>query len=299
MSFIRHMSVFAVVGALGASGVLAACGTTSVNKSGGPAVSAAAVSSAPGSPDVLQVATSPGTAPASSAVGPAACNEAGASLTGISVGRHSGYDRVVFRFAGRLPGHEVSVVRSVFADPKGYEVPLAGQTYLRVVFPGATAVCGQPAHPTYAGPSVLTPFYPELLVVSQAGDFERVLSFGIGLAARGGYHVFTLTSPYRVVLDVNHVQLGRFPGIWDMTSWQQYWDRQYSVNNGHQPWLLSPAMVAEAWARNNWNTTPVIRQLGPNTFRVTEPGGRTDTVTGVRPVSVPGPWVITRIVYGR
>ena len=240
-----------------------------------------------------------GPAAASPAVGSAACNEAGAYLTAISVGRHSGYDRVVFQFAGRLPGREVSVVRSVLSDPKGDEVPLAGQAYLRVVFHGATAFCPQPAHPTYTGPSVLTPFYPELLVVSKAGDFERVLSFGIGLAARGGYHVFTLTRPYRVVIDVNHVQLGRFPGIWDMTSWQQYWDGQYSVNNGHQPWLLNPAMVVEAWARSNWNTTPVIHQVGPDTFRVTEPSGRIDTVTGVRPVSVPGPWVITRIVYVR
>jgi hypothetical protein len=299
MSFIRFMPVFGIAGALGASGVLAACATTSVSERGGVARSPAALSSPAPSPDAFVVTASPGPAPLFRGAGSAACDEAGAYLTAISVGRHSGYDRVVFQFAGRLPGHEVSSVRSVLSDPKGDEVPLAGQAYLQVVFRGASAVCEQPARPTYAGPSVLTPFYPELLVVSKAGDFERVLSFGIGLAARGGYRVSTLTRPYRVVIDIDHVQLGRFPGIWDMTSWQQYWDRQYSVNNGHQPWLLSPAMVVEAWARNNWNTAPVIHQVGPNTFRVTEPSGRIDTVTGARPVSVTGPWVITRIVYGR
>lgn len=57
-------------------------------------------------------------------------------------------------------------------------------------------------------------------------------------------------------------------------------------------------MVVEAWARGTWHVAPVIRQVSANTFQVIEPGGRTDTVMGTRPVSVPGPWVITRIVYG-
>ena len=39
----------------------------------------------------------------------------------------------------------------------------------------------------------------------------------------------------------------------------------------------------------------VVRQVSANTFTVTKPDGKTFTVTGVRPVSVPGPWVITKI----
>ena len=39
----------------------------------------------------------------------------------------------------------------------------------------------------------------------------------------------------------------------------------------------------------------VVRQVSANTFKVTKPDGKTFTVTGVRPVSVPGPWVITKI----
>lgn len=112
---------------------------------------------------------------------------------------------------------------------------MAGQTYLRVAFHGATAICDQPVKATCTGPPVLTPYYPELLVVAKAGDFERVLSFGIGLAGQGGYHAWSLSSPYRIVLDVDHVALGKFPGIWDITSWTRYWGRQYSVSNGHQP----------------------------------------------------------------
>jgi hypothetical protein len=74
-----------------------------------------------------------------------------------------------------------------------------------VVFRGASGNCPQPAHRTWTGPSVLTPHYPQLLAVKAAGDFEGYLSFGLGLAAQGAYHVSTLTGPGRVVIDVSHV----------------------------------------------------------------------------------------------
>ena len=51
---------------------------------------------------------------------------------------------------------------------------------------------------------MLAPRYPQLLMVKEAGDFESYLSFGIGLAARGGYRVSSLTSPDRVVIDFSH-----------------------------------------------------------------------------------------------
>jgi len=222
----------------------------------------------------------------------------GSYLTAVRVGEHTGYDRVVFQFSGGLPAVTADRVAVVYTDPKGTPVALAGQSYLHVVFRGASAVCPQPMQRTWTGTSVLTPYYSQLLMVSAAGDFEGYLSFGIGLAAPGSYHIVTLTSPDRVVIDVSHVALGTFPGIWDITSWPQYWATQYSWLNGHQPWLASPLMVVQAWASGHWPTTPVIRQVNASTFTVTEPGGKVDTVTGTRPVSVPGPWVITKITYG-
>ena len=202
-------------------------------------------------------------------------------------------------FSGGLPAVAVGRVAAVHADAKGTPVALAGQSYLHVAFRGATVTCPQPSRLTYAGPSVLTPYFPQLLVVSAAGNFEGYLSFGIGLATRGSsYHLFTLTSPDRVVIDVSHVALGAFPGVWNITSWPQYWAAQYSWLNGHQPWLGRPFMVVQAWASSRWPATSVIRQVNASTFKVTEPGGKTDTVIGTRPVSVPGPWVITKITYG-
>ena len=92
--------------------------------------------------------------------------------------------------------------------------------------------------------------------------------------------------------------LGSFPGIWPVSGWPQYWKLQYSWNNGHQPWQADPAMVVQAWARSRWGGTPVVRKMGANTFKVTGPGGQVYIVAGARPVTVPGPWVITTVTTG-
>ena len=67
-----------------------------------------------------------------------------------------------------------------------------------------------------------------------------------------------------------------------------------SAFNGHQPWLSSPSAVVQVWA-GGYGSASVVRQVNANTFKVTKPDGKTFTVTGVRPVSVLGPWVITKI----
>ena len=291
-AFIRYARLAAMAGLIG----LAGCGSTSAGSPGGaqsPTPAATAPSAT--SPGPSTAAPEPTGAPSVQPSGPRrTCSQAGTYLTAVRTGEHSGYDRVVFQFSGTLPGYTAGRVPAVSSDPKGTPVPLAGQSYLRVVFLGTSAVCPTPLHRTYSGPAVLTPYYPELLTVSAAGDFEGVLSFGIGLAAQGGYHVITLTSPARLVIDVSHVALGKFPGIWDITSWPRYWATQYAWLNGHQPWLSSPSSVVQVWA-GGYDSASVVRQVSANTFKVTMPDGKTFTVTGVRPVSVPGPWVITSI----
>ena len=275
---------------------LAGCSTTVQPSS--QATPARSPTASSGSPPTAASTSPVGTSAPSPAptTAPSACQLPGAYLTAIRVGQGNGYDRVVFTFSGRLPVYTAGYVTTVLRDPQGTPVPLAGQAFLHVVFRGASSWCTQPPHRTYTGPAAITPFYPALLAVSAAGDYEGYLSFGVGLAGKAGYHAYALTHPARVVIDVSHVKLGKFPGIWDITSWPQYWAAQYAWDNGHQPWLSDPSMVVEAWARSRWNTTPVIQQVGPDTFKVTEPvSGTVDTVTGTRPVTVPGPWVITAI----
>ena len=97
-------------------------------------------------------------------------------LTAISVGEHSGYDRVVFTFSQGLPGYTVGYVNEVLSDPKGDAVALPGQAFLRVVFHPSSG------YQTYAGPGSITPVYPALLQVRAAGDFESYTLSGSGLA---------------------------------------------------------------------------------------------------------------------
>src|SRR5215831_13420930 len=127
------------------------------------------------------------------------------------------------------------------------------------------------------------------------------MRFGIGVGGRAGFRAFALTEPDRVVLDLRHVHLPRFPGIWDITSWHRYWAAQAAVEQGHQPWLLSPSSVVTAWAAG-WSGSAHVRQTGPGTFEVTRPGtSQAAIVTGTRPVRT-GPariWVITHVSYTR
>jgi hypothetical protein len=48
----------------------------------------------------------------------------------------------------------------------------------------------------------LTPGFPALRQVTGAGEFEGVLTYGIGQAHKAGFRVFTLTGPDRLVVDV-------------------------------------------------------------------------------------------------
>ncbi len=85
----------------------------------------------------------------------------------------------------------MAYVDEVRADPSDRLVPLAGHAFLRVVF--------DPAR--YAGRSRVTPNLPLLKEVAAAGQFEAVLSFGVGLDRVAATRVLTLTGPARLVID--------------------------------------------------------------------------------------------------
>jgi hypothetical protein len=161
---------------------------------------AAAGGAAAGTPGAASGGGGAAAAPAQAS----ACATPGSYLTGIRTGRQASADRVVFQFAGKLPSsYTVTRVTQVVGDASGKPVAIAGQSFLKVTFRGATAVCPATGHATYPGPSAATPGYAQLLGLAAAGDFEGYLTWGIGLAAKGGYHAYTLTAPYRVVIDIS------------------------------------------------------------------------------------------------
>ncbi|HEY1573126.1 MAG TPA: hypothetical protein VGG05_17420 [Pseudonocardiaceae bacterium] len=127
----------------------------------------------------------------------------GQGLTGIRVGRHATYDRIVLDFRGPTPSSwHTAWVRTLIADPSGKRVTLPGNAFLSVVArpASATDVNGRRTH---TGPTrILTPQLATVRAVAITGDFERVLSLGVGVRHRTWVHVFTLTAPNRLVVDV-------------------------------------------------------------------------------------------------
>ncbi len=111
-----------------------------------------------------------------------------------------GHDRVVFDFAGQAPEHwTIRYVRRVVADPRGTVVPIAGRAILAVVFRSAV---GHTETGRATAPGRLAFALPNVMTVIRTGDFEGVLSYGIGVAKRTKFRVFTLSRPNRVVIDV-------------------------------------------------------------------------------------------------
>ena len=123
------------------------------------------------------------------------------TLTQISAAHHPGFDQLVFQFSGPVPAqHSARYVSQVIADPSGLPVNVAGSATLLVRFSPATGHNAQ-GNVTY-GAAQRTYALPGLIQVVKAGDFESVLSFGVGVARAAPIHMFTLTKPSRVVIDV-------------------------------------------------------------------------------------------------
>lgn len=123
------------------------------------------------------------------------------TLIAIRAAHHPGYDRLVFEFRGRLPAERsVRYVSQVIADPSGKVVPLAGSAKLLVRFFAANGhtLSGQSSY----GPARRTYALPGIIQVANAGDFEAVLRFGVGVSRKEPVHAFALTNPSRYVIDI-------------------------------------------------------------------------------------------------
>jgi hypothetical protein len=120
-------------------------------------------------------------------------------LVSVRTARHDGYDRVLFTFEGSLPGYRVGYVPRA-TDQGGRRLALRGQAFMTVAFEPARA--RDPGGAPTFGTASLTPDYPSLRQVRFAGDFEGEVSFGLGMADRGGFRVSELRDPTRVAVDI-------------------------------------------------------------------------------------------------
>lgn len=156
---------------------------------------------------VAAVVMAVGTAPSASA-DTAACGTGEpfgrATLTDLRTGRHDGFDRIVLAFDGPAPICTARYVDQVFADGSGDPIALAGNAFLRVALQGASTY-DDDGHRGFTGVGDTdTAALSNVEDVAMAGDFEAVLSIGIGLARRTDFEVFSLSDPTRVVIDIAH-----------------------------------------------------------------------------------------------
>jgi len=127
-----------------------------------------------------------------------------AQITDVRVGTHDGYDRIVFEFASGLPQTVIKpVLAPLYADPSGLEVDVTGTAFLQVVMTGGTKVSPS-GGVTYAGPTNFEPDFDQLAQLIEAGDFEAVSTWYLGLKTGGCIRVLTLPDPSRLVIDIEH-----------------------------------------------------------------------------------------------
>jgi hypothetical protein len=138
----------------------------------------------------------------------------------VRVGRHDGYDRVVFDINGIVPGpgvagyHVSYVSGEVAADASGEPVPTAGDAALQVVVRAWIygAVSGH--QPWRAPPKVGDDFYSaddlrtwvSLKEVTFAGSFEGQTTIAVGVPGRRPFRVgsFERDGYTHVYVDIAH-----------------------------------------------------------------------------------------------
>jgi len=121
---------------------------------------------------------------------------ASSQLKTVRTAPHPGYDRIVFEFTGQIPSYDLSRQDSAtfVRDASGQPVTLDGSVGIKLVFRNTDATSGVPADARPALTSVKE--------IAQIGNFERVLSYGIGLASSQCVRVLELSGPARLVVDV-------------------------------------------------------------------------------------------------
>ena len=120
-----------------------------------------------------------------------------ATLTNIRPGAHAGdgYDRVVFDFNGGIPSWDLTRQESATftRDASGQQVTLDGSAGLKLLFRDSDV--------SAALSTDLTPRFTSVREITQLGNFERVLTYGIGLSSSQCVRVLQLSNS-RLVIDV-------------------------------------------------------------------------------------------------
>jgi len=144
-------------------------------------------------------------------------------LVQIRVGDHRAehgqlpYNRMSFTFTRAFPRYHFEWVSQLVSDASGKVIPLAGADVLKIVFDQARAHSADGARSTIVSQPARHIGYGCMTDFAQAGDYEGVLSYGIGVTRHilhsnpqrtvRAYEVETVTAAgqhrYVVAIDIN------------------------------------------------------------------------------------------------
>jgi hypothetical protein len=121
---------------------------------------------------------------------------AASQLTTVRIAPHDGYDRIVFDFSGQIPSYDLTRQDSAtfVRDASGQTVQLDGNAGIKLVFRNADAASSVPGD--------LKPAMTSVREIAQIGNFERYLSYGIGISSSQCVRTLELSGPSRLVVDV-------------------------------------------------------------------------------------------------
>lgn len=126
------------------------------------------------------------------------------TLREVRTGRHAGWDRVVFEFAGgRVPGYHLEYVdRPVRKCGSGHVTEVAGQGWLQVRLTPAQAHTDEGEATVENRERRLA--LPVLKELELTCDFEADVTWVVGVSSPNRYRVQELSNPARLVVDVRH-----------------------------------------------------------------------------------------------
>jgi hypothetical protein len=149
-------------------------------------------------------------------------------LIQISAGYHPGghgqppYNRMSFTFTRAFPSFHFEWASQLVGDASGMVIPMAGTDVLKIVFDQAQAHSADGTRSTIISQPGRPLGYPAMTDYAQAGDFEGVLTYGIGTTRAilhsnpqtpvRAYEVETITAAgqhrYVVAIDISAAQHG-------------------------------------------------------------------------------------------
>jgi hypothetical protein len=111
----------------------------------------------------------------------------------VEVASEGGVDRATFRFelneegVETPPSYRVTLVpeEQLISDPQGERVEIRGTDFVVVSFQAfSVELSGEEPVILYEGPKEFDPDFPVLLEMKELGDFEALVTWGMGLARR-------------------------------------------------------------------------------------------------------------------